>query len=285
MIRHALMYAQRGWPVFPCKVRDKTPLTAHGVKDASTDPATIRQWWTRWPIANIGVDCGGAGLVVIDVDARNGGIQTWRTFYLAHRPGIPITVTSRTGGGGFHLFYQTPPGVDIRNTTSKLAQGVDVRAGGGYVILPPSLHTSGNRYLWDQRYGLDRITLAPLPPLLVNLLQAHPQHAQVMTSQASTVLTSPSSIDAITRTLARATEGERNSILLWCACRLFEHGMSVDQVEVALLPTALGIGLTGRESLATIRSAQSQQRRHLPALTPSTFMQRQVSHLRRLGVR
>ena len=66
----ARAYAARGWPVFPLVPRDKRPLTQHGVKDATTDPAQLERWWRAHPAANIGLDCGGAGLVVIDIDAH-----------------------------------------------------------------------------------------------------------------------------------------------------------------------------------------------------------------------
>ena len=48
--RAALVYAERfGWAVHPLKPGAKTPITAHGFKDASTDPAQITAWWTLQP--------------------------------------------------------------------------------------------------------------------------------------------------------------------------------------------------------------------------------------------
>ena len=67
----AVVYAQRGWAVFPLKPRSKAPLTPHGFKDASNDAQTIRAWWARWPKANIGIACGASGLVVVDVDNKD----------------------------------------------------------------------------------------------------------------------------------------------------------------------------------------------------------------------
>ena len=68
MLDAALEYATKhGWPIFPCRA-DKTPLTENGVLDATTNEATIRRWWTTWPRANIGLDCGSAGLAVVDLD-------------------------------------------------------------------------------------------------------------------------------------------------------------------------------------------------------------------------
>lgn len=69
----ALEYAGRGWPVFPVEPRGKRPLTSHGVHDASTDTATITDWWKQWPDANLGLATGTAsGLLVIDIDGPKG---------------------------------------------------------------------------------------------------------------------------------------------------------------------------------------------------------------------
>ena len=72
----ALAYAERfGWPVLPCKPRDKTPLTPNGLRDATTDPEQIRTWWARFPKANIGIPTGVVtGFDVLDVDG--GGDET-----------------------------------------------------------------------------------------------------------------------------------------------------------------------------------------------------------------
>jgi len=87
----ALEYAARGWHVFPCHTptsddcscgRDcgwigKHPQTINGLKDATTDEATIRRWWKRWPQANIGLATGAvSGLVVLDEDSYKGGDTT-----------------------------------------------------------------------------------------------------------------------------------------------------------------------------------------------------------------
>jgi hypothetical protein len=164
MLDTALTYAQRGWAVFPlhtiidgrctcgkqaCSSAGKHPRTLHGVKDATTDEVTIRQWWTQWPEANIGIATGAiSGLVVLDVDPRHDGdksLEQWRAHYgydFLH------TVTSHTGGGGLHLFY-THPGqsIQIQNKVG-LAPGLDIRGDGGYIVAPPSLHASGQHYAW-----------------------------------------------------------------------------------------------------------------------------------------
>jgi hypothetical protein len=79
------------------------------VKDATTEEATIRQWWTRWPDANIGIATGAvSGLVVLDIDSRHGGDESLQQLIQAHPTDFPETVRSLTGGGGSHLLFQYP---------------------------------------------------------------------------------------------------------------------------------------------------------------------------------
>src|SRR5438477_7616303 len=102
----ALDYAARyGWPVFPChgihggvctcgvracKDAGKHPRTPHGLKDATTDPATIRGWWRTWPDANVAMATGQhAGVDVLDVDPRHGGQQTLDRLVGLYGPLVP----------------------------------------------------------------------------------------------------------------------------------------------------------------------------------------------------
>tara|TARA_R110000868_G_scaffold33841_7_gene122538 strand:- start:3711 stop:5981 length:2271 start_codon:yes stop_codon:yes gene_type:complete len=125
-----------GLPVFPCG-DNKRPLTAHGFKDASTDPATIRRMF-RSPLAvMIGVPTGPvSGWYVIDVDIKDGAAgMDW--LHASSADLVP-TRTHKTQSGGLHLIFSLPDGTEVRNSASKIAPGVDVRGTGGYVIVPPS---------------------------------------------------------------------------------------------------------------------------------------------------
>jgi hypothetical protein len=84
MLAAALAYASRGWPVFPVASGGKVPAIkgGRGCNDATTDPATIREWWQRLPGANIGLACGPADLVVVDVDPRHAGDQSLATLVI-----------------------------------------------------------------------------------------------------------------------------------------------------------------------------------------------------------
>lgn len=152
----ALHYATLGWCVFPCS--GKEPLTAHGVKDASSDEATIRAWWSRWPDANVAVACGASGLVVVDID--DGAVGEAE---LAKLGELPETLTAETGSGGRHLYFRRPDGEKWGNTSRRVPH-LDTRGDGGYVIAPPSIHPETRRsYDWQ-----NNLQPAPLPQALVD---------------------------------------------------------------------------------------------------------------------
>lgn len=127
---------------FPLKARAKTPITAHGFKDATSDPETLTSWSLQFPGCNWGIATGEvSGIVVIDIDPRNGGslesvIAIWPEALLAPRV--------KTGGGGWHLYCAWRPGIHSRKLP-----GVDIKSDGGYVVAEGSIHPSGNPYVWE----------------------------------------------------------------------------------------------------------------------------------------
>ena len=124
-----------GVPVFACDA-NKRPLTEHGFKDATTDPAAIRRMFRDPRAVMIGMPTGEAtSLVVVDVDMKEG--QQGGAWLDANSHRMPQTRTIRTGSGGLHI-YLTWPGQRVKNSASKIAPNVDVRDDGGYVIVPPS---------------------------------------------------------------------------------------------------------------------------------------------------
>jgi bifunctional DNA primase/polymerase-like protein/primase-like protein len=146
MLRTALKLAARGLCVFPCAPGQKTPACAHGCKDATTDIITIQGWWGANPDFNIGVATGPASnIFVLDLD--DGAAETaLRKLEECHGE-LPPTVEVITPRGR-HVYFRWPQS-PVRNSASKLADGLDVRAAAGYVLAPPSLHPSGKRYAWS----------------------------------------------------------------------------------------------------------------------------------------
>jgi hypothetical protein len=139
----ALEYIKEGFRVFPVKL-DKTPYTLHGLKDATQIQIAVREYWTKWPEAGIGVCTDG--LIVLDFDKKNGGAEALKKIQDDYGK-FPDTRVHRTGGGGLHFLYRNPNGTDIRNTVNAGGyKGMDIRANGGYIVVPPSIHASGRKY-------------------------------------------------------------------------------------------------------------------------------------------
>jgi hypothetical protein len=147
MLRSALTLAtKKGLYVFPCLPRDKRPAVANGVKAATIDATTIRQWWRQIPDANIAIATGEpAGIFVVDVDGIDAEAEL-RKLEAKHGT-LPATVEVITARGR-HVYFKMPA-APIRNSAGKLAPGLDIRATGGYVLVPPSIHPTGRRYEWS----------------------------------------------------------------------------------------------------------------------------------------
>ena len=165
LMRAALKYAHDfQWYVFPLRHRAKTPLITDWPNKASIDPPTIREWWARNPGANIGIACGPSKLVVVDCDVKNpaaDGLESWLDLKQEHHID-DATVTQKTPSGGEHILYYAN-GHGIHNSSGKLAPGIDIRADGGYIVVPPSITPAGE-YAWEVTYHPTSTKLLPLPP-------------------------------------------------------------------------------------------------------------------------
>jgi len=174
----ALSYAALGIAVFPCHWMErgrcscggqcgtsagKHPRTRAGHTEATTEPSTIRLWWSAWPDANIGASMKASGLIALDVDPRHDGDESWRTIEREYGTEITETWINLTGGGGVHYLYRAPAGFDTHTDT--IAAGVDVKWA-GYVILPPSDHREGRRYAWEAGFGPGETEPLELPARL-----------------------------------------------------------------------------------------------------------------------
>jgi predicted P-loop ATPase len=194
LLAAARAYAARGLAVFPCweltpdgmdcacprthPSRDgaghcgspgKHPRTPNGVKDATSDPAILTRWWTQWPRAHIAIAAGASGLLIVDVDPRNGGDASLAELEATHGR-LPDTPRQLTGGGGVHLVFERPNRPHVRGPRHGLGRGVDVKADGGYIIAAPSGHLSGRTYVWEIGASLDDLLVARPPAWLLERL-------------------------------------------------------------------------------------------------------------------
>ncbi|MFC1988048.1 bifunctional DNA primase/polymerase [Chloroflexota bacterium] len=228
MLRKALQYANSGFPVIPLcwpdyngncacgrnhqdKAIGKVPLVEHGLKDSTLTTLGVKEYWTRWPKANIGVVIP-EGYFVVDVDVEHNGFDSIGK--LQRQIGeLPETLLITTGGGGAHYWYKTPK--PIKNTT-RLAglEGLDIRGLGGYVVAPPSLHCSGNRY--------------EISPIWQGPIIEAPQALIELCLKRQPVESNASSDNPI-------SEGARNDTLTRDAGAMRRRGLSQDAILAALL--------------------------------------------------
>lgn len=179
----AIALAEAGYSVFPihainedgictclnpkCPNAAKHPLTGSGFLDATVNIRTIRGWFERWPFANIGIATGErSGIVVLDIDG-SAGYQSLGSLPL---PNTPSVATGRVDGG-IHYYFKWP-GYAIKSAI-KIESGLDIRGDGGYVIAPPSIHKTGNKYYWVtapinlNNETIDKAELADIPDWLL----------------------------------------------------------------------------------------------------------------------
>lgn len=263
-IEQALQFAARGWSCFP--LHGKRPPTGYLWRDRSTsDAATLAadfRTYSNGAAPNVGLDCGKSGLVVIDLDRKDGrdGPAEWAA--LKARMGFDDAgaLVSQTGGGGLHLVFSAPVGAVIRNGANKLGPGIDVRADGGYIVAPGSLHPeTGATY--EAIGDWSRIP-AELPAALVRLLadgngrQAAQQKPTAAPAGASKW--AEAALADELAGLAGASVGERNDRLNAAAFSLGQivggGWLSPGRVEIALSAAAAGLGLGDAETAATIKS-------------------------------
>jgi len=230
----ALKYATRGWPVFPlwwpenggcacgkpdCSKPGKHPLgklVPKGKNNATTDPKIISGWWKQYPQANVAIVTGPeSGLLAVDVDPRNGGEESWKKI-TAEVGTLPMTSTSRTGGGGWHHVLQHK-GNNIKSTALTGYPGIDIKAKGGSIVAPPSLHISGQRYSWQ--ISPDSTPPAQCPQWLMSLVTSYGSRSQKSKTADDDVI----------------NENLRNATLTSLAGSMRQRGMTVEEIETALL--------------------------------------------------
>ena len=232
LLTAALRYAELGFSVVPvhtikndgscsckegksCGSPGKHPRTLHGIHDATRDTAEIESFWARWPDANIGIATGSASaLVVIDVDPRNGGLETFEKLQAELGP-LPETPMVSTGGDGAHLLFDLPP-ITVRKHTA--GPGIDVLGEGCMMVAPPSLHVSGKRYSWEEGLCLDDMRRASLPRSWLERLNG--SRACSSDSAKSNAITIP--------------QGQRNTHLTKVAGGLRRSGLSDSTILAAL---------------------------------------------------
>lgn len=272
LLAAALAYASRGWYVVPlhhpvranngwrcscgelaCQSPAKHPRTKNGHLDATTDEATIRAWWRHWPRANVGIACGPSDLVALDIDPRHGGDVSFEALRAELGASAFDTLTHLTGGGGAQYIFHVP--LEIVNVIGSRANalgdgyaGIDVRAGGGSIVAPPSMHSSGRRY-GKELSAPDEP--AELPQQLASMLIATARRKPIAGATAS----------------ERIPKGTRHDRLFRAACALRRQGANAQTIDEALraMNAQCDPPLDMRELLTLVRDVPA---RYAPEGTP-----------------
>ena len=229
-------YCRQQYPVFPlhwcnegqcscgstsCNSPGKHPLVAHGFKDATSDLQQVLSWHSQWPTANWGMrtgnqSMGGSGILVVDIDAKSGGYDTWEQLRVEHLEPIE-TVTVATGGGGQHLWFAYPDNLNIRSKAGVLGPGIDIRANDGYVLVPPSETFAPYKFLFNP----EEVEIAPCPRWILDLLN--------ITIEPHVV-----KLPAGLRIGAEVPQGARHQALLTMAGAMRRIGMTHEEMITSL---------------------------------------------------
>ncbi|MFI5994344.1 bifunctional DNA primase/polymerase [Streptomyces sp. NPDC051362] len=278
LLNAALEAAARGWHVFPLRPGTKRPAlhgqaacTRSGVcvdghqkweQRATTDPDRIRATWSTGPF-NVGIATGPSGLLVVDLDTPEhkgssdapDGAATFRA--LCERAGhaVPDTYRVRTASSGTHLYFTTPPAMRMSNTQGTVADSIDTRAWGGYVVAAGSTTPTG---AYEPLCGPEA---APLPSWLQSILQPAPKAAVApsvaVAGQSGRYADVALASEA--RNVAAAQVGQREAALFRAARALGRFVAWGDlprhMVEQALQGGGEAAGLSASECRSTIRSA------------------------------
>ena len=207
----AAEYVDSGWSVLPVRPEEKRPFMTNWLQYTKTraPKPMVESWFNNLSGAGVGVVTGRiSNMVVLDVERTCPyPIEELLKKY-------PTQMIAKSGGGGYHLFYQYPTNQARVSNRVRIFDGADLRADGGFIVLPPTMHPSGNRYEWIKRGPLGAFPMALLE------LQAQPR------IQGE---------GWITEALRGVSEGGRNDTCARLAGYFFKKGMNADIVEALLL--------------------------------------------------
>ncbi len=226
---HAVLHASQGFHVVPwhgvtngmcscrkssCASPGKHPQLREWQTAATTDIGQIVDWWLEWPDANIAAVAGPSEVLVVDIDDRNGGWDSWDAVLNNLGVAEPTTLTTATGGGGAHFIFRYEQSSSAKKRQA-VRPGIDLLAGASAFLLPGSDHWSGKRYAWDEGRAPSEVALEKPPEWVLELL------------------TDTDATSKVTGTTGKIMEGSRNSTLFAYARSLHEAGCRGDRLGAA----------------------------------------------------
>jgi len=242
-LKCALEYAKHGWFVLPLNERNKTPvgkLVPNGIKNASRDENTIKNWFenTRY---NIGIATGQKSKIwALDIDGPIGALVLWNW---ESKNGHLFTLAQRTGriDGGRQLFFWYPNDYAIK-TRANILTGIDVKGDSGYIVAPPSIHSSGKKYIWEGKIPLNH---APVKLLELVGTKKHPTTTRKNTNNLSSQSTKygQSVVNQLLNELSSCGRGRRDQTGYRAATRLLELEKT-GEIEPGTAEHILRLGLS-----------------------------------------
>lgn len=236
----AMFYAQKNIKTFPIKRQGKSPLCSKGFKSATTDKVVLQEWNNKFSNCNVGIPTGSINnIFVVDIDGEKGIESLNRLERIYGKLDAPTVTT----GKGKHLYFKMPENTDIKSSVSKIADHIDIRANGGYVVAPPSVHENGHRYTWENFFPNQDFPEAP--SWLISLIA----NAEKQTLPVSGVL----------EEISNAPQGQRNDTLYRRAISLINRSkkeyLNMNDVKQDIINAALQSGLSKEESIKTFENA------------------------------
>jgi hypothetical protein len=246
LLRAAIALATGGSPILPLDLTSKRPLIAGGYYGATINPATISQWWHKWPNALIAVATGVAsGLAVLDLDPRHGADLGFADQFATRK--------HRTRGGGLHLIFEHAE--DLRSSSGKLGHGIDVRAQPGC-------------FVWWPAHGYEVLSEGPIATWPADLIERHQEQMGTTTADRGVpILSLPTPYQANyankalrnrTAELIEARPGTRNNTLNVVAYqigRFLARGwLDRATVDQFLLFGAERCGLVADDGIGSVRA-------------------------------
>ena len=230
-LRQALVYARRGWPVFPCLPGQKIPATTHGYQDATTDEQQITKWFGRGQRWNLAIATGTPGPDVLDIDQHGPAGNGYPAYGRLRRAGLANGAAAyvRTPAGGMHAYFT---GTDQHNGRLP-SHHLDFRSHGGYILAPPS-SIGGNPYrLMSRPGGRGSLDWAAV----TRFLEPQRQHECPAPSHVA-----DGRLGQLARWVARQSEGNRNTGLYWAANRALDANPAADLSPLAAAARQAGLG-------------------------------------------
>lgn len=210
VLAQANEYIDQGWSILPVKPSEKRPYMTNWLQYQHTRATKemADSWFTSLTGAGVGMVTGRiSGVVVLDVESY----CSIPIDELLRR--YPTQMISRTGTGGYHLFYLYPNGVSKIANRVGIFEGADIRADGGFIVLPPTRHPNGKLYEWVKKGPL-----GVFPKALLDI-QSQPK---------------VQGDGWITEALRGVSEGGRNDACARLAGYFFHKGLNADIVEALL---------------------------------------------------